>query len=369
MNKSRILIVDDNVENLSILGNMLVNTNYYVQVAQNGESAIKAVQKKQPDLVLLDINMPGLSGYDVCKILKKNKKTAEIPVIFLTAHSETENIVTGFTLGAVDYIAKPFNEEELLVRVRTHLELKKAKNDLKQKNTELKEVITAKDKLFSIIAHDLRGPIASMMSFIDIVTEEDKMNEETLHLFLQSQKELTHNTYNLLNNLLNWARHNMDQIQFIPELLTINKLLDENITSLHFIAKQKEISFITDYIEEYIVFADKDMVNLIIRNLLNNAIKFTPKKGYIRVNLKDKSNEVEIQITDTGVGISKENIKKLLLSSEFHTSVGTDSEKGTGLGIKLVKNFLEINNGTLKIESELNKGTCISFTLPNVPYR
>lgn len=365
--KSRILIVDDNVENLSVLGNMLMNSSYTVQVAQNGESAIKTVHKKHPDLVLLDINMPGLSGYDVCRNIKENKDTADIPVIFLTAHSEIEHIVEGFSLGAVDYVTKPFNEEELLSRVRTHLELKKAKSELEQKNDELQEVLATKDKLFSIIAHDLKGPIASMMALIDLVVEEENINKEEMYQILRSQQELTRSTYNLLDNLLNWARQSMDQIYFYPVLLKINKLLNENLTSLSFLAKQKKISVNGEFTDEIIVYADKDMVNLILRNLLTNAIKFTPTKGCIEVYPEEKTNEIEIVISDNGVGISKENIQKILSDSEFHTSAGTNSEKGTGLGLKLVRNFVEINRGKLKIESELNKGTRISFTLPKTP--
>ena len=362
--KSKILIVDDNTENLSILGNILMSKDYTVQVAQNGKSAINAVHKKQPDLILLDINMPGLTGYDVCRTLKEDKKTSEIPVIFLTAHTETEHIVEGFSLGAVDYITKPFSEEELLSRVKTHLELRKAKIDLEQKNKELKELITTKDKLFSIIAHDLKGPIAAMMQMSEFLTEEDTLDNSMIHDFLIDQKELSYSTYQLLENLLNWARFNRDQILFKPKKIRINELIDENLLHVKFRAKQKAISIITDYTELSEAYADADMINLVIRNLLTNAVKFTTPKGSVTINIEKNTDQLRIKITDTGVGISEDNLKKILSGTEFYSSFGTDNENGTGLGLKLVRSFVEKNNGILTIESELNKGTSVSFTLP-----
>ena len=364
MNNSRILIVDDNTENLSVLGNMLMNTGYSVQVAQNGESAINAVNKKIPDLILLDISMPGLSGFDVCKILKEDEAKANIPVIFLTAHTDTEHIIEGFSLGGVDYITKPFNEQELLSRVKNHLDLKYAKAALEQKNDELKKLNATKDKFFSIIAHDLRSPIASMMAFIEIITKDKNLSEEMMMRLLITQKEMTRNTYNLLENLLNWAVHNMKNDMFEPRIIEINELVNEALLTVEFSAKQKGINIITEFTEKHQAYADTSMINLIIRNLLTNAIKYTPKGGIVKIDIEDNTNELEIKISDTGVGISQENIERILSDSEFYSSLGTNNEKGTGLGTKLIKNFIAKNNGKLKIESELNNGTCISFTLP-----
>ncbi|MCG8696745.1 MAG: hybrid sensor histidine kinase/response regulator [Bacteroidales bacterium] len=362
--KNKILIVDDNDDNLSVIGNLLINANYTVQVARDGESAIKIVHHKMPDLILLDIRMPGMSGYDVCITLKKDSSTTNIPIIFLTANSETEDIVYGFELGAVDYITKPFNKAELLSRVHTHLNLINARKELEQKNTELKSLNATKDKFFSIIAHDLKGPISSMMQIAEMLSNNEIKDEITLAKVFTTQKELTKNTYSLLENLLHWAKQNSEQILFRPQKIMLSKLLDNNITGIKFKAKQKAISIEKDYLKTFEVYADLDMVNLIVRNLLSNAVKFTTEGGTIAIKVEDLSDAVKVQVIDTGIGMEKKIVDKILSDNEYYWTLGTNQEQGTGLGIKLVKNFIHQNKGIFNIESEVNKGSCFSFTLP-----
>ncbi len=362
--KHKILIVDDNNDNLSVLGNILMRQNYTLQVANNGKMAIQVAHKKQPDLILLDINMPGMSGYDVCKELKKEQDTAEIPVVFLTAHTEMENIKQGFSLGAVDYITKPFQEEELLLRVKTHIELKEAKDALKQKNEELNSLNATKDKLFSIIAHDLRGAVGILLNLNELITESNSIDENRMRSYLNSQFELTQSTYFLLVNLLNWAQQNMNQIKYNPKMIDVNNLIDIYLLDMKLLIDQKKIGLETHYKELYKAYADEDMVKLVIRNLLANAIKFTPVNGLITIDIEDNKSMVKVKFSNTGNGILPENIKKILSDHEYLTTRGTDNEIGTGLGMKLVKGFITQNKGTLKIESELNKQTQISFTLP-----
>ena len=362
--KHKILIVDDNTDNLSILGNVLMRSNYALQLAKNGQMALQVAVKKIPDLILLDINMPGMSGYEVCKKLKADQLTKDIPVIFLTAHTSSENVIEGFSVGAVDYITKPFQEEELLLRVKTHLELKTVKEELIQKNMELGTINATKDKLFSIVAHDLRGSIGLMMNIMDIITNKADMDPERMHIYLKSQKELTHNTFFLLTNLLNWARQNMNKIVFHPENIQLNDLIAESISEIKFNAGQKNISVNLICTSTFIVFADVDMLKLIIRNLLANAIKFTPKNGNINVLVENYNDNVMVKITDSGIGMSDETIKKILSENEFYTTRGTNNETGSGLGLKLVKDFIAKNKGELMIESEINKGSSFSFKLP-----
>lgn len=363
--KHKILIVDDNNDNLSVLGNILMQNSYSLQLANNGELALQVALKKHPDLILLDINMPGMSGYEVCTKLKSDPLTAEIPVIFLTAHTANENIVQAFSVGGVDYITKPFQEEELILRVKTHLELRDAKESLKQKNKQLEKLNSTKDKLFSIISHDLRGPIGLIMKIIEIILEKPDLNEERMRTYFKSQKELTQNTYFLLVNLLNWARQNMNQIKFLPKELELADLINECLYETKFNAEQKNISIKLNCKQSHKVFADEDMVTLILRNLMANAIKFTPNEGTIKVDVENDPENVWVQITDSGAGISNENMERILSDSEFFSTRGTNNEKGTGLGLKLVKDFVAQNNGELTIKSEKNKGSCFTFSLPS----
>lgn len=228
----------------------------------------------------------------------------------------------------------------------------------------LRNLNATKDKFFSIIAHDLRGPIGSMMQISEMISDKDGLDNETLSKFLNSQKELSKSTFQLLENLLNWAMFNREQIQYNPKIFELGSIVDENILNIKYRAQQKGISIITDYSHTYNVYADEDMVKLIIRNLLSNALKFTGKNGFIHIEFEQKDKYLEVKIIDTGIGISEENIEKIISDNEFYSTYGTANEKGTGLGLKLCKNFIVQNKGELKIESKINVGTTFSFTLP-----
>ncbi|MBN1951701.1 MAG: PAS domain S-box protein [Bacteroidales bacterium] len=236
--------------------------------------------------------------------------------------------------------------------------------ELEKKNHELEELVATKDKLFSIIAHDLKGPLSSMMAFIDLLAEEGTPAVRDVSKILRSQQELTRNIYDLLDNLLNWARHNMHQIQIKKEVLKINEVLNECLDSVSMLSRRKSITQFREYAGDYLVIADRDIIRLIIRNLMTNAIKFTPEKGSISISTEETSEEILICIRDTGVGISDENIVKILSDSEFLTTYGTNYEQGSGLGLKLVKDFILASGGSFSIDSKVHEYTSVSVGLP-----
>lgn len=274
----------------------------------------------------------------------------------LTRSGEWKWIIDKGKIIDYDYDNKPKRA------IGTHIDIDRQKKI----EEELRNLNVTKDKLFSIIAHDLRGPIGSMMQISEMVSDNDGLDKETLYKFLNSQKELSKSTFQLLENLLNWARYNREQIKFNPKIIDLNAIIDENIINIKYSAKQKGISIITDYSEAFKAYADEDMVKLIIRNLLSNAIKFTCNNGFIRIELNKKVNYIEVKIVDTGLGISEDNIEKIMSDNQFYSTYGTASEKGTGLGLKLCKSFIAQNKGELIIDSKLNIGTSFSFTLPMV---
>jgi PAS domain S-box-containing protein len=233
---------------------------------------------------------------------------------------------------------------------------------------ELRCTNITKDKFFSIIAHDLKGPVGSIMQsselLVEIIDEDESVDMEELYKCLVSQKELATSTFWLLDNLLSWASFNSEQIKFLPENVNLKSLIDENVLHIRLRAEKKNISIVFDCGENLSVFADRDMVNLIIRNLLSNALKFTVMDGGISIILEQENQSVTVKIIDSGVGISSGNIEKILSSTNFYSTFGTASEKGTGLGLKLCRSFVEQNNGTFNIESQVDKGSIFSFTLP-----
>jgi two-component system, sensor histidine kinase and response regulator len=362
---ARILMVDDNAQNIQVLGNILKERGYKISVSMNGNEALNFVNKTIPDLILLDIMMPEMDGFEVCRRLKENESTRDIPVIFLTAKTESDDIVKGFEVGGIDYVTKPFKKEELLVRVRTHLKLKRTEHELRNTASELRELVSMKNRLFSIIGHDLRGPIGSFMMILDTVIDEDTdLSIDRIKDYLRKMKVAAKNSYQLLDNLLNWARSQQKLIKFQPVNSKIINLVEQNIQVLDGIAKNKGITLFHEVDPNFIVYIDENTISTAIRNLISNSLKFTEKEGRITVSGKTTEGFVQISIQDTGIGMAEENLKKLFRQDQIFSTWGTEGEKGTGLGLLLCKDFVEGNGGKIWVESEIGKGSTFHFTVP-----
>ncbi|MDM8549412.1 response regulator [Desulfobacterales bacterium HSG2] len=357
-NKGTILLVDDNLSNLQVLIDYLNKSGYKTLVARSGDRAIRQLKFVRPDLILLDIIMPGIDGYETCRQLKEDKNTKDIPVIFITALVETYDKVRGFKVGAVDFITKPFQHEEVLARVTTHLTIQRQKKQLSELNA-------MKDKFFSIIAHDLRNAFGGILSISRIMAESLNIYEkEELELFSQSIYETAQKTFNLLENLLNWARIQRGTMEFRPNIIDLHKPVSENISLFKENASQKKINLSHSIEPKTYICADPNMTDAIFRNLISNAIKFTYEGGEVRITAENDGENVKISVSDTGEGISEKDIQKLFRIDESYKRPGTAGEEGTGLGLMLCKEFVEKNNGEIRVESELGKGTTFSFSLP-----
>lgn len=356
--KFKILIVDDIPTNIQVLGNVLRKAGYEVAFTDNGSDAIEKARKFDYDLILLDIMMPGMDGFETCKILKSTEETRHIPVIFLTAKSDSESLVRGFELGAVDYLTKPFKTPELLARAQTHIALKYTTEELKKSNA-------MKDKLFSIIAHDLRGPVGNFSSALDmLITNLEGMDR---HLVVETLNDLKHSadrSYELLQNLLKWARTQNNTIDFRPEVQDLKSVIIETIELLRQSAIQKRIYFHNQLNSEILVFADVNMLKTILRNLFSNAIKFSHPEGNVYISGNRTGRYAEVIVRDEGVGISEENLQRIFKPYEYFSTYGTGNEKGTGIGLNLVKDFVEINGGKIAVISDEGQGTEFRFSLP-----
>lgn len=377
---SHILIVDDIGENLQVLGNILSKEGFETSFALSGKQALSVVEDTLPDLILLDISMPGMDGFEVCRILKKEELTKSIPIIFLTAKTEIDNMVHGFSLGADDYVTKPFNTLELLARVRAHVELKKSRDliveqnkklskvveQLYKNNEELNKLIASKDKFFSIIAHDLKGPVGNLNSFLNFMTSQyENISKEEFKKDLSLLENASQKIKDLLENLLTWARSQKGDIQYKPENYSLTKLIQANMMLLESSAANKKISLLNLVPEEMKGFFDYQMITTVMRNLISNAIKYTKTNGQITISGKEKEEFVEICVEDNGVGMSKEICENLFKIDVKHFSTeGTGGEKGTGLGLILCKEFIDKHLGEMVVESEIGKGSRFRFTVP-----
>ncbi|KPA16503.1 Response regulator receiver sensor signal transduction histidine kinase, partial [Candidatus Magnetomorum sp. HK-1] len=269
----KILIVDDVYQNIQILGKILKNKGFLLSFALNGKEALEQVERESFDLILLDIMMPVISGFDVCEKLKSNNKTKDIPVIFISAKVDVESIVKGFKLGAVDYITKPFRPEELLARVHTHLSLKHAQE-------ELVELNATKDKFFSIIAHDLKNPFNAILNFSELLfTNYDSFEKKDKLELIKDIYDSGKNLFKLLENLLSWARIQTSSMEINQVTIHLKLLIDDTISLLSQQAEAKKIQLISNVDTSASVFADFNMISTVIRNLISNAIKYTDENG------------------------------------------------------------------------------------------
>ncbi len=268
-----------------------------------------------------------------------------------------------------DYVQRKFdkqgNEMLAIINSRDITENKNTELALLKSEAELRAANAAKDKFFSIIAHDLKSPFSALIGFSELlITQKESISEEKKDLFLSHIYRSAKSTFSLLENLLLWSRVQTDRIKFEPLTYNIKDSIEQNIHILSGSAENKQIKIINTLTNDILVFTDPNMINTVLRNLLSNAVKFTPHGGKITIaaeNLKQKS--VKITVTDTGVGISEENIRKILKIDESFTTVGTDKEKGSGLGLILCNEFVTINGGTMTIDSKPNVGSSFSFTL------
>ncbi|MDD4191092.1 MAG: hybrid sensor histidine kinase/response regulator [Mangrovibacterium sp.] len=354
-----ILVVDDNHENLRIVSNFLKEEGYKIALALDGNSAFEVLDENRIDLILLDVMMPEIDGYEVCQIIKKNDKLKEIPVIFLTAKTNPEDIVRGFEAGGVDYLTKPFIRAELLLRVKTQL-------DLYLSRKKLQDTIKTRDKLYSIIAHDLRAPFASISMLVDLVTEDIVSGDSSdIKELMTHLGKITSETEALLNNLLVWTKLQSDVITLKPQKLAVSPVFADCLSLLEGSLRGKGISVESTINPELTAFFDEITMHTVFRNILSNSIKFTPEGGKILVNaeLSDKNN-LTVTIRDTGVGIPEPVLRKIFDHNEAYSSPGTKSERGSGLGLKLIKDLTEQNKGTIRVESEVGKGTLFTVFLP-----
>lgn len=356
--EGQILIVDDNPSNISVLMDYLGSLNFKTRVATSGERALQLAERAKPDLILLDIMMPKVDGYETCRKFKEQPSLAEIPIIFMSALDDVSDKVKGFDCGAVDYITKPIQQEEVLARIRLHLTLKRQRK-------ELQELNQLKDTFFSILAHDLRGPLGAVnnlaenfVSSLDIFSKED-LNEMATHLY-----EATNNSYKLLENLLSWARFQRGVMEYKPEQISLQDCVHEAVVLVQNKAREKEDTIHDNVDDSFFVYADRDMLSAVLRNILSNSIKFT-SRGEIIIDAQSHDNHVILSISDTGIGMNDKILEGLFRVDRKVKRRGTRDELGTGLGLILCRDFIKKMSGSISVSSDEGKGSIFSIRLPS----
>ena len=356
----KILIVDDVVSNVLLLKILLTNEKFQVCTANCGNMCIEQAKAEKPDLILLDVMMPDISGFDTAVILKKDPETADIPIIFLTALNNPSDLVKGFQVGANDFLTKPFNKEELVVRVMHQITLVAAKRLIQKQNTELKATISNRDKMYSVIAHDLRSPMASIRMVLNLVVSAvtpEVVGPELFELLDKANKE-SEEVHDLLDNLLKWTKSQTGRLNVVTQDLDLNDIIPGVVEIFEMIALTKNIKLeYTGTTQPLIVRADNDMLKTIARNFMSNAIKFSPEGSSIQITMHPEGQFAKVSIRDHGVGIAPERIESIFRKGE--TTYGTGGEEGSGLGLQLCADFARKNGGDVQVESILGEGSLL----------
>lgn len=361
----KILIVDDVQLNLDLMKEILSEKEYMIATAINGKSAIAKTKAHKFDLILLDVVLPDIDGFEVCSHLKSNQQTHDIPIIFLIEKKETDSINKGFQCGAVDYIPKPFSKEELLSRVNFHLTLRKMQDEL----IHLKEIAdvasNAKNNFLANISHEIRTPMNGIIGMVDIL-KLSQLTEEQLE-YLEIIGLSGDNLLIIINDLLDLSRLEAGQIIIDKIKFNLFDIVNEVIVIIRHKANEKklDLSFVIDPDVPQLLIGDPSRLRQVLINLCKNAIKFTVE-GYVRIHVgiidvKELTVRLYFEIQDTGIGISPKNQSKLFKSFTQVDASLTRKFGGTGLGLVICKNLIQLMNGKIRIISEEGKGAIFHF--------
>lgn len=363
--KPQILVVDDTPDNLRLLSAILTKQDYEVRKALNGFQAISSIKADAPNLILLDIKMPDMNGFEVCEMLKQDPETCDIPVIFISALSDALDKVQAFSVGGTDYITKPFQEAEVLVRIENQLQIQALQKQLKDQNHALVQTNQALEEFSYIVAHDLQQPLQSIQGYARIMTlQYPELLDTAVNHYIDKILAASGRMQELIQYLLNYAhigKHSDEMAR-----VDCNRVLSQALQNLDMAMKESEARVNHD--ELPVVWGDSMQLVQLFQNLINNAIKFsrpaTPPT--ISITVAPKNEDWLFQVADNGVGISPE-----YLSSIFEMFQRIDSEKngvipGSGIGLAICKKIVESHGGQIWVTSELGSGTAFSFVLPRL---
>ncbi len=364
---SYILVVDDSESARALIRRYLKETSVKAAFAENGAQAIQKAKSNPFDLILMDVQLPDINGIDVCRMLKSDARTKDIPVVFVTVATDKTSLVEGFQAGAVDYITKPFEKEELLARVNTHLRLKKYMEELVVARKKAEESERLKMAFLSNMSHEIRTPMNSIIGFAELLQDENLTPEERKEfssIVINSGEQLL----NIIDEILEVSKEEAGEVRLLEQKFSLRKLLREQqaIFANRMKGKPVEVRLRIPENAPDMVVADKVRLKQVLDNLLSNAAKFT-EKGFIEIGyrlLPKHMPVLEFYVKDTGPGIPKDKQEAVFERFTQLEDNLTQNFKGTGLGLSIVKRLVTFMGGAVKLESEPGKGSTFSFTIP-----
>lgn len=378
--KFKILIVDDNPKNLQVLGNLLEKQQYNVEYALSGKEALEWVNSDQFDLILLDIMMPGMDGYEVCETIRKDEQYQDIPIIFLTAKTDKESIVKGFELNAQDYVSKPFDTAELLARINTHLELKDSRDKLKDVNQWLEQKVDEKTKALQETNKKLEDALTELQNldkmksyFLNMTSTEIKTPLTgiigTLHVLKNQEASFA------LKNLINLLEKSVSRLEnfankailttelssktyaFKSEEIDVAEIVSFSLLELNEVLGQRNIA-IEEHLDDIKISGDKDLIFKALLFLIRNAAEHTGDESKIEISLKNEDRGIVLSILDFGKGFSEQTIEEIYSPYRFKEEAFNENNE---LSMYIVKLIMDYHHGALKVSNKENAGACVEL--------
>ncbi|MDB9314161.1 hybrid sensor histidine kinase/response regulator [Spirulina sp. CS-785/01] len=401
--KPNILVIDDHQDNLDLLTRILHKQGYRVRQLLDGRESFDTIQDSPPDLILLDIRMPKIDGYELCRRLKASSETQEIPVIFMSGLIEIQDKILGFEVGGVDYITKPFQYQEVLARVETHLQLRNTQKELQilnqeleqrvqrrtqqlqtanrkqqelldlleAKNQVLQETDRLKDEFIQTVSHELRTPLNSLTGFLQLALDGMCRSREEEQEFLQEANESATHLLGLVNEILTVAKMKAGQMSLQLEIIDLQDSLKSALTSLETQYKAKPLDIQLNFTADVLsVAADSSKLLQVFQKVIENAIKFTPQGKITITTTQDVDWETcraiaQVIIEDTGIGIDPKQQKNLFRPFVMLDGSTSRQHNGLGLGLVIAQQLLSLMGGTIKLESPgEHQGTTVTIRLP-----
>lgn len=387
VSKPLVLVIDDSLVNLAFLGDILEKNHFDIVLANSGERGLAIAKQAHPDIVLLDVVMPGWDGYETCERIKHDPELEKIPVLFLSALGTTENKVRALQAGGVDYISKPFQKEELLARVRTHVELAHLRKNLEREVANKTESIQSlfealqlayekaqqasilKSQFLRNISHEFRTPMNIVLGMIEMLLEETELSEEQRH-YAEAAMNAARQLMDILVNMLNFSQQFNSELKQVISDFEIPDMVDNILKGLTVRIKAKDLRLITDIAPQlqHTLRGNNDYINKILSKLIDNAIKFTAQgEVVIRVQELESREDrrwLHFEVSDTGIGIAPEQQQHLFDTFYQVDSSPTRLYQGIGMGLAVAKMFAEQMGGKIGVESALSKGSTFWFNVP-----
>jgi signal transduction histidine kinase len=361
--QSNLLIVDDTPANLQLLSDLLLKRGYIVRAAISGKLALEAVRNYPPDLILLDIMMPEMNGYQVCAELKSSEQLRDIPVIFMSALGETADKVQAFEAGGVDYICKPFQCEEVEARVKTHLELRRQKLELISRYERLRELEKMRDGLVHMIVHDLRSPLTAIVVFMDFLKKDmaGLLNSAAAEDVAETRKSADAMIH-MVSDLLDASKMEDGRMKLNLARCDLGQLLAHTAAAMRVLSSGRQISVEPGTAQ---AMADSELLSRVIRNLVGNALKYVPQEGgYVRLAVKTAGDGVRVTVEDNGPGIPKTEHVEIFEKFGQVGEGGARRPYSTGIGLAFCKLAVAAHGGRIGVDSVVGAGSTFWFELP-----